>query len=326
MRFREWLLEAERQMSFPTHPDEIAPIQQGEQFRVFHGFRDIADALVIAKYGTSGKLRAPRVYSYESDNNPKGIFVSLDLKKIAAQFAGGYSHGVVMEFIADEKDLEPPTWPGGSYTVQGQMAPYFYQDPRGARMGRAAKKQEDEEIAKQSQFPAISQSHRPALAHTLFGSEMQALFVGDLEPQEITRFWFQEPDEGVDYRRTNSEWKPLTREEFLQKFDQERFQSKNPADRHASYRALSPKQDWDWQTVAQWFNNRFRAKSEAPLQTEKDVYDEFAGALIHHGVKKLLMTPRGVEQTFGQYLWPRQLPQFYNWLKQMYRQYGEPRS
>ena len=326
MNFRQWLIEAQREMTYGTHPDEIDPIQQGEQFRVFHGFRSIADALNIAKNGTSGKLRVPRVYSYEGENNPKGLFVSLDLKKVASEFAGGYTHGAVMEFTVNEADLEPPTWPGGSYTVQGQMAPYFYQDPRGARVGRVAKKKEDEEDARKSQFASVSQSNRPGLARTLFGSEMQALFVGDLNPESITRFWIQEPEDGVDYRRVNSEWKPLSREEFLQKFDQPNFQSTNLTDRWADSRGLSPQSEFDWQSIAAWFNKRFRAKSDTPIQNEKDVYDQFAGALIHRSVKDLLLEPRGVERIFSQYLWPKQLPAFYKWLKQMYRQYGEPQS
>jgi len=324
MKFRKWLLEAERQLSHGTHPDEIDPIQQGEQFRVFHGFRDFADALNIAKYGTSGKLRTPRVYSYESENNPKGLFVSLDMKKVAAEFAGGYSHGVVMEFVANESDLEPPTWPGGSYTVQGQMAPYFYQDPRGARIGRAAKKKEDEEQARQSQFPAVSQSNRPGLAHTLFGSEMQALFVGDLNPESITRFWIQEPEGGRDYRQTTSEWKPLTREEFLQRFDQEKSQSRNLADQWASSRGLSPQSDFDWQSLADWFNKNYRSKSEKPVSSEKDFYDDFVGSLAHTGLMKMMREKGGIERRYGQYIWPKQLPAFYQWLKKMYRQYGEP--
>jgi len=320
MNFREWLNE-QREMKRGTHPDEIDPIQQGEQFKVYHGFYNFADAINIAMHGVSGKMRVGRTYSYESENNPKGMFVTLDRDTAGKEFAGGPDKAVVMEFIADEKDLEPPTWPGGSYTVQGQMAPYFYEDPRGARVGRAAKKKEDEEAARKSQFPAISQSHRPGLAQTLFGSELQALFMGDLNPEHITQFWVQAKQQGQDYRGYNDPWTAMTREQFLQQYGQDFKPKDNLADRYADSRMLEPADDWNWQKAAQNFSQRFR--QDNPITTEKEFYDDFIGSLTFGGVLPYLKG-RMLEQRFGQYIWPKQLPGLHRWIQQMYRQYGEP--
>lgn len=325
MRFRQWFAEADREFTFPTPPDEIDPIQKGDRFRVFHGFYNMNDAINIAMHGASGKMRVGRTYSYESENNPKGMFVTLDLKKIASKFAGGVKTGVIMEFVADESELQPPTWPGGGYTVQGQMAQYFYQHPQGARMGRAQSLKDDEEEARKSSYPAISQSHRPGLAQTMFGSEMQALFTGDLDPGRIVRFWVQDAEEGADYRLTTSDWVPYTREQFLEKYGQDFDAGSNSlADSDARWRGMSPSQEFNWQAIADWFNREYRSRKEKKIETEKQLYDEFVGALVHEPIEKFLHTPRSVERTFGQYLWPRQLPRLQRWIVQMYRQHGEP--
>lgn len=322
MKFKQWFIETAREISHGTYPEDISPIQQGEQFRVYHGFYNPDDAVNIAKHGTSGKLRAKRVYSYESENNPKGLFVTLDKNKIASRFAGGQKVGVIMEFIANESDLKPPVWPGGGYTTQGQMAQYFYQDARGSRLARNAKIQDDEEEARKSPYPSVSQSHRPGLAQTLFGSEMQALFVGDLNPDSIVKFWIQEPEEGVDYRVTTSEWKPISREEFIEKFDTDK---KAQYSDNAKYRTLSPEDDFNWQKSAEWYNNKYGAMDhKEQIRSEEDFYRTFIGALVHGKMIDALRSPREFERLFDNYFWPKQIPQLYQWTKKMYRKYGDP--
>jgi hypothetical protein len=325
MKFKVWFInEAEREFAYPFYPDEVSPLQKDDVFRVYHGFYNMNDAINIALHGTSGKLRVGRTYSYESENNPKGLFVTLDMNKIASKFAGGHI-GVIMEFMAKESELEPPTWPGGSYTVQGQMAPYFYQDPRGARLGRLAKKKEDEEEARKSSYVSIAQSHRPGLAQSMFGSEVQALYVGDLNPKNIISFWVQAPEQGAQYRSTKQEWAKMTREKFLEEYGKDFSPHKSSlADKEASYRALPPDDDFTWETVAEWFNNKVRSRSENKIRSEQDLYNQLVGALTaRDGVMGILTKPRHIESVFGQYFWPRQLPQLYKWIKKMYREHGE---
>ena len=315
--FRKWL--EVRELKLGTYPDDIAPIKKGEEFRVYHGFYSIDDAINIALHGTSGKLRASRVYSYESENNPKGLFVTLDREIAQSRFAGG-SQPTVMQFTVNEKDLEPPTWPNGKYTVQGEMAPYFYQDPRGSRIARAQTKVSDEEQAKQSKFAALSQSHRPGLAQTLFGSELQALFIGHLNPEDIEQFWIQQKQ--LDYRRVDDPFVPISREEFLEKFGKNFKYSSNLGDQNSRWRAFKPNDEFSWEGLAKYLKDNFSKKTSTELET----YHQFVGAsLLGKRDFKDTMKRNRFEDRFKQYLWPKQLPAFHRWIQKMNKQYGEPK-
>lgn len=316
MEFKTWL-EA-RELEMGTYPDDIDPIKEGEEFRVYHGFYSYADAINIALHGTSGGMRAKRVYSYESENNPRGIFVTLDRKTAQKNFAGG-SQPTVMQFVANENELKPPTWPGGGYTVQGQMAQYFYQHPKGERMGRIEAMKRAKEDALQSRYDAISKSHRPELANTLFGSEMQALFIGHLEPDRIEGFWVQRQQK--DYRSIDDPWEFIERDVFLKEFGED-FDYKSAADDYSRYRMFTPNQDFSWEGVAEYMSDQYR---NYELSSEQEVYDQVVGALMSNDFKKD-MQRANFEARFSQYFWPKQLPQLYNWVKKMYRKYGEPDS
>lgn len=315
--FKKWLEARELQMG--TYPDEIDPIQKDEEFRVYHGFYSVTDAINIAIHGTSGGMRAKRVYSYESENNPKGMFVTLDLKTAQKNFAGG-TQPTVMQFVTKESELQPPTWPGGGWTGQGQMAQFFYQHPKGARLGRAEKMKQDREQAQQSQYKSISQSHRPELANTLFGSEMQALFVGHLEASRIEGFHVQRQQK--DYRRIDDPWEFISREQFVQEFGQE-FKYKGAADDYSRYRMFTPNQEFSWQQINNHLNDEYRKFQKNPLETEEDAYHGGIGPLMPRDFKQG-MKRNNFESIFAQYFWPKQLPQLHRWIVNMYRQHGPP--
>ena len=105
--------------------NDVPPLKDTDVVRVYHGFYDNKYAYQFCKYGASGKELTSRVYSYESNNNPYGLFVTSNFKK-AKDFSRPYNGlAVIIEFNARVKDLEAPVWPGGGYTVQGQMSHYW---------------------------------------------------------------------------------------------------------------------------------------------------------------------------------------------------------
>ena len=62
---------AERLTIAPNvYPEDRPVLKDSDYIRVFHGFRDMEDAIAACRYGISGKSRVGRVYSYEADNNP----------------------------------------------------------------------------------------------------------------------------------------------------------------------------------------------------------------------------------------------------------------
>lgn len=141
--------------------------------------------------GLIGDVKIHRKYSYENNNNPRGLFVTPDLK--TAKEFGAY----VIEFHARVKDLEAPVWPGGGFTVQGQMAEYFKDDEHRNQVAL----QRMLEIKKTSQYEFIKESDNPSLAHwLLLGGERQALFVGNLNPNSIRAVWISSNPERIMQR------------------------------------------------------------------------------------------------------------------------------
>jgi len=76
----------------------------------------MSDSVKAATQGVSGQARADRRYSYEADNNPQGLFVTLSVD-VAKEFT---FRGAIMEFTTSVDNLEPAVWPSGGYTVQGR--------------------------------------------------------------------------------------------------------------------------------------------------------------------------------------------------------------
>ena len=86
------------------------PFAPDDEITVFHGFYDHNEAISAARYGLSGHDPVSRNYSYESDNNPRGLFVSID-PQTAEGFATDRRMKVVMEFDTKLEDLEAPCGP-----------------------------------------------------------------------------------------------------------------------------------------------------------------------------------------------------------------------
>jgi hypothetical protein len=173
------------------------PLKDTDVLRLYHGFYDSHHAIEFCKYGVSGKSFANRNYSYESNNNPYGLFVTLDFN-VAKQFSSPVGNtAVIIEFQTSANNLEAPIWPGGSYTVQGQYSQYWNGDTfKDKMLDRERGRGETKDKILQSTNPDlvyIKQSDRPELAFSLFNtSEAQALFIGDLNPNMIRAVWVYE--------------------------------------------------------------------------------------------------------------------------------------
>ena len=190
--------------------DNEQPLIDTETLRVFHGFNDFNDAEKVIKSGLSGKERAKRIYSYESGNNPYGLFVSVDFNVIKR--AGFASSGVIIEFSTKISDLEAPVWVGGrSYFVQGEYTKSFKNMDE-----REQQRLINRQKAGESPYDYISKSDRPELADAIFDNpEKQALYIGNLNPNMIKYVWYNEKLHRE--RKINGEWVRMTRKEFINK-------------------------------------------------------------------------------------------------------------
>ena len=272
------------------NPEERPILKKNDIIRLFHGFRDLEDAIAACRYGLSGKSRVGRAYSYEADNNPQGLFVTTDPKK-ASEFGAW-----VIEFHANMNELEAPVWPGGSYTVQGQMAQYF---------GNKAKREEERMNARQKavdkNVPPISQSERPELANTLFGfGESQALFIGHLNPNRIARVWLR--------NNQNGQLTKVSREEFLKR--NKGFEFKGNRDNESSIssrRVFRVDEEFDPNKFVQNFVDRYGGRWS---------FDEAKKALVRgFGNKNIDVMKRELHR----YIWPKQMPEALRWLGKEYR-------
>lgn len=194
----------------PKDYENYEPIKDSDTIRVYHGFYSFNDVQKVLSTGLSGKEKARRIYSYESGNNPNGLFVSVDFK-VASKFA---TSGVVIEFSTKVSDLEAPIWVDGrSYFVQGEYTKSF-KDLDEREQQRLINRQK----AGESAYKFISKSDRPELAETIFDNpEKQALYIGDLNPNMIKYVWYNE--QLHKNRRLDGEWERLTRKDFIKRLD-----------------------------------------------------------------------------------------------------------
>lgn len=201
------------------------PIKNNETIRVYHGC-DLQTAVQIAIEGVSGKEWHPRKYSYEAGMNPVGLFVSTSfqvVKKFSNPFNGGKEKNasVIIEFSAKASDLDTPVWNNSSsYFGQGSN-PMPFKD----KEERDKQKELYQSDALKSKYNYIKSSDNPAMAERIFdNSEHQALFIGDLSPNMIKRFWVQ-PMKRKDYYwvEANKEYIPMKRSEFLKEYGNQEF-------------------------------------------------------------------------------------------------------
>ena len=194
--------------SYKKDPRQVLnqePIKNGESIRVFHGC-SLETALNAAINGLSGQVRVSRTYSYENGMNPKGLFVSTDFKK-AMYFAYDTDTMVIMEFTVKSDDLDTPVW-NNSFGFFGQGS---NPQPFSSRTEREQQKQKYQDDAKKSDNEYVRNSDNPAMAERIFDNpEHQALFVGNLNPNQIKRFWIK--------KNGDRTFIPLSRKDFYLKF------------------------------------------------------------------------------------------------------------
>jgi hypothetical protein len=233
---------------------------------VYHAFNNPQDLYDILKYGTSGKLRAKRIYSYEANNNPKGFFVSIDFKTVKG--FGQY----IMELHTRVSDLEAPVWPSGSYTVQGEYSKYWDEENPREKGTEAAR-----EKAKQSKEDYIRNSDRPELADSLYNNyEKQALFVGELDANSIRAIWVNK-DMKKDGRY--STYDRMSVKEFL------KTHPSKPSSEHR-FKIFTPREEFDVDVMLKRFNQRFdRMSTDDILSGLKYVDDQ--GLAVHFWPKQM---------------------------------------
>ena len=265
------------------YTEDKPPIRNDDVIRVFHAFRDLEDAISACKHGLSGRTRARRVYSYEADNNPFGLFVSPDLNTVK-QF-GEY----IIEFNAKVSELEAPVWPGGTFTVQGQYAQYF----GGDKHKREQARRNAREKALSSGIESVMQSDKPELANLLLStSEPQALFVGHLQPNRIVRIWLRsnrgEPATSMDVKtflKANIDHKPGPYSEAAR----------------AANRIFTVDEDFNSQLFVERLSRKYKTTEERIIKI--------------HGDDR----PEKISRELDRYLWPKQIPKAVLWLSREYR-------
>ena len=296
------------------------PIKNGDKIRVFHGCT-LETACSILIQGTSGKVYHPRTYSYESGMNPLGMFVTTDFDT-AKKFGTDNRGMAIIEFTANASDLESPVWNGqDSYFGQySNPQPFKNRDERDAQKmnyKEGAKNTPDEkhyDVMKRKDYTIdmsyVRDSDKPEMAYTLFNNaERQALFMGDLNPNQIKRIWVKLPGK-EGYVRTSDNYQPMTPKQFLRKFGNKEW----------FYTWKDGKEQFRKITKEKWFYPNEDCKSFDDLVQR--VYDiETAKGWptdmedLRQGLELMgmLQTPPSPSayQDIKLFLWPKQIIQLY---------------
>ena len=295
------------------------PIKNNEKIRVYHGC-DLKTALSFATSGISGKIRPSRTYSYESGMNPLGLFVTVDFEK-AKDFGYDSKCTCIIEFTANASDLESPVWNGqGSFFgVGSNPQPFRNKEERNAQKQRyrdVAANLPDEtpyfDIMTGKEYPLskehIRKSDKPEMAERIFDdTEHQALFMGDINPNQIKRIWVND-DSKEGYVSTTNAYIPLTVKQFVKKYGK------------------------------QWEDKKNRDKVFLPNEDVRD-FDDFADHVVKYmsdffstreeaknGLKSTGLLskepPQNAISTLQNLLWPKQIIQLYG--KDFFDKYFNP--
>lgn len=219
LSFKDYYVLNER-VNIGSSISDYIPLKDNYTITLYHGIDNPRDLYGFLKYGTTGKMRAGRTYSYEANNNPYGLFVTPVLD-IAKEFARGY----IIEINTKVSDLEAPVWPSGNFTVQGGMSEYWKEDN-----DREVYRNKKREELRNSKYDFIAKSDRPELAETLYlHPERQALFTGDLNNNSIKAIWVsQNPEKSSRYAK----FVRYERIEFLKEFGDKLSQQGYKQDRN----------------------------------------------------------------------------------------------
>ena len=282
------------------------PIKNNESIRVFHGFNSIEDAILIARYGTSGKQRVPRKFSYESGMNPNGLFVTTDFNIASKDFSYG-NIAVVMEFSVKASDLDTPVWNNNSSYFGQNSNPRPFKN----RDEREAQKTQYQKDASKSEYDYVRNSDNPAMAQNIFhNNEHQALFVGDLNPNMIKRFWV------LDTRK-DSRWRKYSVQDFLKLYGNTEIQQNKYQFHHfPDDKLYMPNEDfqgWNdfWQRYASEINSSpLRKKNPKTIEDIKKSNFWLFDKPNYHFLDSIF--------------WPKQLIQIYG--VEWYREHFNPLS
>jgi hypothetical protein len=279
------------------------PFKKGETIRVYHGMNDMNDVINTVMYGISGKDRANRRYSYESVNNPTGLFISLDLQTVK-EFSGSF--GAILEFHAKYEDLEAPVWAGKeSYFIQGEYTQQFRNEKERKQAQQAAR-----EKAKKHEDERVSKSDNPEVANWLFGAEYQALFTGDLNPNSIRAIWYKEGD-----RNINSTYKRYTRKEFIDKIAKPKLANiKEKRKEKGSWgysekadkgedKIFLPREDWNKEEFIRRLINKNTSNDEENIEYIKKMVNEWISDKRQNEYIYQYLYPRQLDQLFGKNKW-----------------------
>lgn len=264
-------------------------LKASDTITVYHGFRDLPDAIDAARKGVSGRVRASRVHSYEFDNNPKGLFVTTDAKT-----AIGFG-STVMEIVVRAGDLSSPVWPSGGYTVQGQMAQYFGRGPEGNVARRQKYRDTTTALTNDPETPeGIRTSDDPLMADTLMRNyEKQALFVGDLSPKGIAAW------------HINGE--RITNDEFLERYSDHGSTANDT-------KLFLPDEEFDGDTFAERLAVTLGGKPKEP-----DFIKDTLARIWENQFEGSTNKKYELVKNFDQWLWPKQYLPALRYMRELYR-------
>jgi hypothetical protein len=249
------------------------PLKDNETIRVYHGFNDLQDFLKCLQHGLSGKGKAKRIYSYEANNNPYGLFVTTHLD-VAKRF-GMY----IVELHVKVSDLESPVWPTGSYVGQGQMSG-AWKSPEEREQAQLKLRQQFVNDRDKNPSSAVHQSDRPEVVDLLFNDpEHQALFIGELDPNSVKAVWVSK-----NPRNVTAPFERMSRKDALKKFEKEDIRD----DSDYRHKVLKPRERFDMDLVL----DRLSKKYGKTISKREDLLKSF---------KQL--DRRGMST----YLWPQQV-------------------
>ena len=265
------------------------PLKDTDKIRVYHGFNRKDQALTALKFGLSGQETADRIYSFEWVNNPKGLFVTVTFD-IAKKFCHS---GIILEFDTLVSNLEAPVWAGqDGYFVQGQYTKGFKDDAeREAEVLRKRDKYTKEDPEGYSSYAPnqrVSKSDRPELAYSLMGGgENQALFIGNLNSNNIKYIWFHK--ELFFNRMTTGDYVRMDKKTFIKTMKAEYDKLKNDSEgfRKVSEKYFKPNEEFDIDKLkkaltAQEYNwlDYLKIYGRDTYYLARDMYPKQAKALI----------------------------------------------
>lgn len=311
-------------------PDQVLsqdPIKNTDVIRVFHGC-DLKTAVRFAKEGLSGQQWQPRKYSYEMGMNPIGLFVSTDFNKVK-EFSNPFDSGknkhaaVIIEFSARASDLDTPVWNNSeSYFCQGSNPQPFID-----KADRERQRDSYQAAARQSEYGHVRNSDNPAMADNIFNnSEHQALFLGNLDPNMIKRFWVTKFDNRSGYYIQSGDYQPMNRRDFLKEYGDEDFydrrdgQGRDVYTKIRSDKLFNPNEDFtSFEDMAKRFG-KWDAGHNPKARQRKVRYYGSGEAADQHLVDAMKWTyDRRDMHMFQQMMWPKQLRQLFG--DEEYEQY-----